>query len=65
MSICARCHRPLTREPVVVQGHGYGPTCAAKVGDLLTQLVRKGVTQRKPRKSRSDQQPELFGEVRS
>ena len=24
MTVCARCRRPLTREPVVVQGLGYG-----------------------------------------
>lgn len=50
MHVCARCRRPLTREPIVIGGHGFGPRCAQMVGDLLTQLVRKSVVTRKPRR---------------
>lgn len=41
MTYCARCRRPLTREPVIVAGKGYGTTCATKVGgDLLAPKPR-------------------------
>jgi hypothetical protein len=60
VSVCARCHRPLTRPPVVVAGHGYGPSCAAKVGDLLTQLVRSGMKPRTPRRRKNEKQLALL-----
>lgn len=44
---CARCRRKLFREPVIVEGQKLGPTCAAKVGDLLTQPA-----ERKPARAR-------------
>lgn len=58
---CARCRRPLTREPVIVAGAGYGSVCAAKVGDLLTQLPKRAriVTRRR----RASTEPDLFAGV--
>lgn len=47
---CARCHRPI-RAAIVVEGRGYGPSCAAKVGDLLTQPAeRVRITRRRARR---------------
>jgi hypothetical protein len=31
MTICTKCHRPLTREPVIVGGEPFGPKCAAAI----------------------------------
>jgi hypothetical protein len=60
---CARCRRPLSKEPVIVDGKGYGAACAAKVStpDLLSVK-----TPRKPRKKRSRRErayPDLFQEA--
>lgn len=52
---CARCRRPI-REPVVVEGKGYGKVCAAKVGDLLTQpALSKAATTSRRRARRGDE----------
>jgi hypothetical protein len=62
MTECARCKRVLTREPVIVNGKGYGSSCARKVQDpdLLTP-VRKRVTTGAPRRRKaSAKQPDLF-----
>ena len=64
MNLCARCRRALRSEPVVVAGQGYGPRCAAMVGDLFTVPARKVTGSRKPRHQADARQPELFGEVR-
>jgi hypothetical protein len=52
MTYCTRCHRKLTREPVIIDGHGYGPVWSVKLGwsdrDLLTPAPRQ--TARKPRR---------------
>lgn len=62
---CARCLRPLLREPVIVNGQGYGPACSLKVaqpGDLFT--ASKGRTKRAVtvgRKRRQQSHPDLFG----
>lgn len=59
---CARCRRALKREPVIVEGKGYGAVCAAKVGDLLTQIARNPNIQRRRRRD-DGRQPALFAEV--
>lgn len=56
---CARCRRPLSRAPIVVDGRGFGPRCAALVGDLLTRPVPRIAT-RRPMRRRNDKQPGLF-----
>lgn len=60
---CARCHRKV-REPIVVAGLGYGKTCAALVGDLLTQPVKRGAGPgRRRARARDDRQQPLITEV--
>jgi hypothetical protein len=56
---CARCKRPLSGEPVVVDGKGYGPRCAALVGDLLVQPQRRAITTPTRRRARNERQLEL------
>lgn len=31
MTICARCHRTLLRQPVYLSGSAYGPKCATAI----------------------------------
>jgi hypothetical protein len=59
MSYCARCHRKLTREPVLIEGRGYSPVCSLKVegADLLTPTPR--LTARKPRRKGETRQMQL------
>ena len=60
--VCARCKRALSREPIVVGGHGYGPRCAAMVGDLATPLVGKRVRviPSTPRQRKNERQMDLL-----
>ncbi|MDR6886118.1 MULTISPECIES: hypothetical protein [Variovorax] len=57
MTICARCHRALSRQPVYLAGSAYGPKCAT------------AITGSKPRRGpgrlpASDaRQPDLFTEA--
>lgn len=56
MTICARCHRALLRQPVYLAGSAYGPKCAT------------AITGSKPRRgtgrpaSSDGRQPDLFTE---
>jgi len=31
LTICARCHRALSRQPVYLAGSAYGPKCASAI----------------------------------
>lgn len=56
---CARCRRNVA-VPVIVEGKGYGATCAAKVGDLLTQPQRRAVGRRRRAARADERQGGLF-----
>lgn len=58
---CARCRRPV-RKPVIVDGRGYGRTCAALVGDLLTQPAPRAEGA-KPRRKRADERQLVIAEI--
>lgn len=59
--MCARCKRSLRSEPIVIAGNGYGPRCAAIVGnDLFTAPVRKVKRTRTPRCKADARQCGLF-----
>ncbi len=66
--ICARCKRPLFRDPVQVQvGHQlltYGPHCAVVLGYRLPPTPRAWPMSPGPRRRRSSGQSDLF-EVRA
>jgi len=63
MNFCARCHRPLHRDPIVIDGRGYGPMCAGLLGYLFAPARSVPIVSR-PRRRRADpRQPNLF-EVR-
>lgn len=53
---CHRCHRILTRAPVIVDGKGMGPRCAALEGDLLAQPAKRSVATRRRAPRRDDRQ---------
>lgn len=53
MTICARCHRALLRQPVYLAGSAYGPKCATAING---SKPRRGV--RTP--SADARQPDLF-----
>lgn len=57
-TFCARCRRPMNREPVIVAGRGYGPVCASKLesGDLLAPAPRAARTTRGMRQARETRQ---------
>jgi hypothetical protein len=58
MTICARCHRALSRQPVYLSGSAYGPKCATAITGTKP---RRGVTSRPPRADA--RQPDLFTEA--
>lgn len=39
-TICARCHRELKRQPVIVAGMSMGPRCAAAVAGAKPERMR-------------------------
>jgi hypothetical protein len=62
---CTRCKRRLLRDPVMLEGRAFGPTCAALVGgDLLAEKPKRAqAMQRTPRRRRDERQLDLL-EVR-
>lgn len=60
MNFCARCHRPLRRDPIVIDGRGYGPVCAANVGDLFAPVRSSPIYTRAPRRRADPRQSSLF-----
>lgn len=58
---CTLCRRPV-QKPILVDGKGYGPVCARKVGDLLVQPQRRTTSTRRAQRP-DDRQPALFGEA--
>lgn len=54
---CARCHRALVKPPVIVDGHGFGPSCARKVKepDLVAQAAKRKRVMTKTRKVTRDE----------
>lgn len=63
MNFCARCHRPLHRDPIVIDGRGYGPTCAGLMGYLFAPARATPTAPRVPRRRADPRQSGLF-EVR-
>lgn len=63
-TVCARCRRTLRSEPIEIEGKGYGPRCAAMVGDMFSAPVRRVAARRATPRKADARQPELFGEVR-
>lgn len=62
---CARCHKPLQVAPVVVDGKGYGPTCARKVQaqpGLLVQRPARVIGGTRRRRGANPAQGALFTE---
>lgn len=60
MNFCARCHRPLSRDPIVIDGRGYGPVCAGLLGYLFAPARGAPILSRsRPRKA-DPRQPNLF-----
>lgn len=57
---CARCHRPLLSEPVIVDFKGYGPTCALKVQDQLPLQPVRATPRRRQRVKRDLRQASLL-----
>lgn len=59
---CARCRRTLTREPIVIEGRGYGEVCAGKVrpADLLTQRKRRAGAGPRRKQPQDERQRVLF-----
>ncbi|MGJ3704624.1 hypothetical protein [Variovorax sp. AFSI2.2] len=57
MTICARCHRALLRQPVYLAGSAYGPKCATAISG---SKPRRGAG-RTP--SVDARQPDLFTEA--
>lgn len=54
---CERCHRTLTREPVWLAGHAYGPKCKA----ILLGSMFPAVKPVKPAQHiENEKQPDLF-----
>lgn len=60
MNFCARCHRPMRRDPIVIDGRGYGPTCAGLLGYLFAPARSTPTTSRAPRRRADPRQPNLF-----
>lgn len=58
MTICARCHRALLRQPVFVAGMAMGPKCAAAVSGSKPRRSR--ITN--PRRAADARQRDLFAE---
>ncbi|MCY1226796.1 hypothetical protein D9M72_390430 [compost metagenome] len=40
MTICARCHRTLLRQPVLLAGAAYGPRCATAIAGSKPRRAR-------------------------
>ncbi|MNK85092.1 hypothetical protein D3C87_1049610 [compost metagenome] len=59
MTICARCHRTLLRQPVLLGGSAYGPKCATAVAG---SKQRRGRITTAPRAA-DGRQRELFAEA--
>ena len=48
---CTRCRRNLTREPVLIGGHPFGPTCSAAITGAKAPRIK-----REDRRSDDDRQ---------
>lgn len=59
MTICARCHRSLSRQPIFVAGMAMGPKCAAAVAGSKPRRSR--ITT--PLRAIDARQRDLFTEV--
>lgn len=47
--VCARCRRGLASPPTLVQGLGYGPTCAGLVGGVVGELFAQPAKRQEPK----------------
>ncbi|MGJ7611129.1 MULTISPECIES: hypothetical protein [unclassified Variovorax] len=60
MTICARCHRALLRQPVYLGGMTFGPRCAAAVAGAKTRRSSLFAT---PKRKPDARQRDLFTEA--
>lgn len=60
MNFCARCRRPLRRDPIVIDGRGYGPACAGLLDYLFAPARSAPIVSRVRARHTDPRQPNLF-----